>query len=512
MALSQTPTGLCEILRKCVPLGIAYHNANLSQDERVLIEDAYRNGVLTVLITTSTLSAGVNLPANRVIIRNIKMGTTQLTVSSFRQMCGRAGRLGLDTEGEAIIMASPYERQQASSLILSDMPPLLSRLHEAGAGGLEKLILEIICFGRGVRTEADAFKFVECTLLGVQKPKENVAEWTKKALAFLQRSQFVMQASHSALEPSPLGKATAVSGIAPKDAICVLKPLQDARRKLVTNSSAHIIFLVTPPASALEPPWACLHHVLKRLSENNTSLLPVLDCVGASENDPLLEYYANPSVTLPKYPYTNMSPEAASKHMMYRRLYSALILDALTAETALVQISGFLQLKDKGGDYADLARGTVQSLQKEASTFSFMVATFCRSLNWDALASACEAYSARLALGVKEELLPLARMGAEMPAHRARAFFKSGLTNPLDISNANVDVVTGILMSMTRFTSSAPTQVGKFDTSASSSSSAAVTGGESERKKALCEALARKIIKRAVYIVGIELDSALERG
>lgn len=68
-SLAQTPVGLCPVLRQTLPYGVAYHHAGLTLDERKVVEDGFRQGLVQVLCTTSTLSAGVNMPAHRVIIR-----------------------------------------------------------------------------------------------------------------------------------------------------------------------------------------------------------------------------------------------------------------------------------------------------------------------------------------------------------------------------------------------------------------------------------------------------------
>ena len=64
---------------------------------------------MRIICTTSTLAQGVNLPARLVIIKATcayrgNSGYEEYTPMEIEQMIGRAGRIGLETEGVAIIM------------------------------------------------------------------------------------------------------------------------------------------------------------------------------------------------------------------------------------------------------------------------------------------------------------------------------------------------------------------------------------------------------------------------
>ncbi len=88
--------------------GIGFHHAGLSASDRVKVEQLFMENKIAVLCATSTLAVGVNLPARLVIIKSTlkysESGYQNYDELEVRQMIGRAGRAGFDTEGTAIIM------------------------------------------------------------------------------------------------------------------------------------------------------------------------------------------------------------------------------------------------------------------------------------------------------------------------------------------------------------------------------------------------------------------------
>ncbi|ESS66296.1 RNA helicase [Trypanosoma cruzi Dm28c] len=97
-------------LRGLLLLGIAYHHAAMSMNDRVLVERLFREHYISVICTTTTLALGVNLPAHLVIIKGttfFKSGRREdLPLSEVAQMSGRAGRPGLDPHGIALVLTT----------------------------------------------------------------------------------------------------------------------------------------------------------------------------------------------------------------------------------------------------------------------------------------------------------------------------------------------------------------------------------------------------------------------
>jgi helicase len=113
---TQDLTGASQTLRKCLAGGTAFHSTNLLRAEREAVEKGFRNrdGGIYVLVATTTLAAGINTPASTVILaENESLGEDgrPFTVAEYKNMAGRAGRLGFNEVGKAIILAeTPSER------------------------------------------------------------------------------------------------------------------------------------------------------------------------------------------------------------------------------------------------------------------------------------------------------------------------------------------------------------------------------------------------------------------
>jgi helicase len=109
-----------------------FHNANLESKERIDIENRFKNDKnLRVIVATSTLAQGLNLPARRVIIAGVHRGTQLVPSFDILQMAGRAGRPAFDTQGDAYILYPKNDIGHLSKVCTTPWP-ITSKLLELG--------------------------------------------------------------------------------------------------------------------------------------------------------------------------------------------------------------------------------------------------------------------------------------------------------------------------------------------------------------------------------------------
>jgi hypothetical protein len=84
--------------------GIAVHHgkmpALLARRLKQVIDDSF----VRVIIATSTLSEGVNIPVNYLLIPSVFRATDRLSLQEFTNLIGRVGRPGYGTEGSVLVV------------------------------------------------------------------------------------------------------------------------------------------------------------------------------------------------------------------------------------------------------------------------------------------------------------------------------------------------------------------------------------------------------------------------
>jgi len=107
-------------LVKAIKLGFCYHHADVPRNVRRILEKAIGDGSLTLIVSTTTLAQGVNLPIKNVVVHTLSLGNW-VSTTQFWNAAGRAGRAGYETEGHVVFCFYPdLERMAESELEKSE--------------------------------------------------------------------------------------------------------------------------------------------------------------------------------------------------------------------------------------------------------------------------------------------------------------------------------------------------------------------------------------------------------
>ncbi|XP_066488389.1 helicase POLQ-like [Tiliqua scincoides] len=248
---------LCPILRRTIPFGIAYHHSGLTSDERKQIEEAYSLGTLCLLTCTSTLAAGVNLPARRVILRAPYVATDFLKKNQYKQVVGRAVRAGIDKAGESILIVQEKDKELVQNLVHSPLESCYSSLHLEFNKGIQSLLLSLVGLKMATNPE-EVYQFMCGTLFSIQQqllPKEKslwdvtveVLQWLKQSGLLKERANgHSDQNGQHNLEITPLGQATYKGSVDLAYCNTVYKDLKKGLEGLILESCLHLLYLTMP--------------------------------------------------------------------------------------------------------------------------------------------------------------------------------------------------------------------------------------------------------------------------
>ncbi|HEX5018741.1 MAG TPA: DEAD/DEAH box helicase [Actinomycetes bacterium] len=111
--------------------GFAAHHAGLLPVFKEIVEDLFAQGLVMCVFATETLALGVNMPARTVVIEKLSKwnGEThaEITAAEYTQLTGRAGRRGIDVEGDAVVLWQPgFDPQSLAGLASTRTYPLRS--------------------------------------------------------------------------------------------------------------------------------------------------------------------------------------------------------------------------------------------------------------------------------------------------------------------------------------------------------------------------------------------------
>jgi len=418
-ALSR-PTKQCERLAMCVKKGIAFHHAGLVAKQRSLIEDNFKNGAIKVISCTPSLALGMDLPAFRSIIKDLKRygsrGLDYIPVLEYLQMSGRAGRPKFDNFGESICVAiSENDKKKIyEKYVLGKPEEIYSKL--AVEPVLRTYLLSLIA-ANFVNTKNQimdffgktfwAYQFVDMPKMSmiIDKMLDLLEEWE-----FIQRlgKDFVEadKIDQGSISATNMGKRVAELYLDPLTAYFFISCLRNASDKKVNGFSFLQIISHTLEMRPL------LRVSIREEEKMQQELIRFYDFLLEEE----------PSIYEPEYAdFANSIKTALMMHEWIEEKDEEYLLENYNARPG--EIRGKLEIAD---------------------WLLYANSEISRILHYQHLNKEIVKLRIRLKHGVKEELLPLIKL-QDIGRVRARRLFWNNIKDIRDIKNADLTKLTQLL-------------------------------------------------------------------
>jgi hypothetical protein len=177
-------------LRRTLQRGVGFHISDLDPEERQTVEEEFRAAVtLKVLAATTTLAMGINTPAESVVVAGLDHpGNVPYSIAEYKNIVGRAGRLGFTTRGTSFLIALDQmtEHYLWTRYVLGNPEDLTSQFLQNDTDP-RTLILRVLATAehaaKGMSRE-DIVGFLEASFGSfIQKRRVSSWNWSSAALA-----------------------------------------------------------------------------------------------------------------------------------------------------------------------------------------------------------------------------------------------------------------------------------------------------------------------------------------
>jgi helicase len=238
-------------LRQFLAQGVAFHNSHLSPAERRVIEEHFRqrNTRLRVIVATTTLAMGVNTPASAVVIVGLehpraadKLQPQPYSVAEYKNLAGRAGRLGYAERGASYLIATnaSEEHHYWRRYVTATPEDLVSRFLSADLR--TPIIRVLVAAGReagGVPGD-EIIEFLESSFGVFQRQQAGAAGgWDRhlleRALDDLARHGLIERAEGGQFRLTVLGRLAGESAVEVETLIRAVDCLRALRAEEVTD-------------------------------------------------------------------------------------------------------------------------------------------------------------------------------------------------------------------------------------------------------------------------------------
>lgn len=233
-------------LREALAGGVAFHISDLDAEERRVVEEQFRArpGALKVIAATTTLAMGVNTPAEAVIVAGLDHpGDQPYSIAEYKNIVGRAGRLGYATRGSSyVVVMNSNEEQTIWNKYVLGSPEDLESKFMTDASDTRSLVIRVLVSLRSKRglTKEEIISFLEESFGAFQQKMSNPAwSWNERALAAaidnLLAHHLIEQDKDGFYHPTQIGRLAGEAGVEVESVIRVVAALTGLPAAEVTD-------------------------------------------------------------------------------------------------------------------------------------------------------------------------------------------------------------------------------------------------------------------------------------